>query len=141
VVLGCCCVVSGTLSGSLSIVDTDCFRSSYVSTHISAYSAKRPDVREKFGITHILTVCPDFPSTGPHHMALDVGDWEFENLLIQFLPACRFIQSALESKSNRVLVHCYYGISRSATIVCAYRDSESSLFHFKDILLIDLLLF
>ena len=41
VVLGCCCVVSGTLSGSLSIVDTDCFRSSYVSTHIIFWNPRR----------------------------------------------------------------------------------------------------
>lgn len=83
--------------------------------------AMSSEMRERSGITHILSVCPNFPSTGPNHLQISVLDTEHENLLIHLPKACRFIQNSLDS-GGRVLVHCVMGVSRSATVVSAYRE-------------------
>jgi dual specificity phosphatase 12 len=67
----------------------------------------------------VLSVCPDYPSTGPNHLVLDVDDSEYENLLIQLPRGCRFIEDVLGA-GGKVLVHCVMGVSRSATVVAAY---------------------
>ncbi|KAI0068524.1 phosphatases II [Artomyces pyxidatus] len=77
------------------------------------------DLRRQFGITHILSVCPDYPSQGPNHLTIPVQDNEYEDLLIHLPAACRFIQTSLNG-GGRVLVHCVMGISRSATVIAAY---------------------
>jgi len=77
------------------------------------------DLREKLGITHIISVCPEYPSTVPNHLAIPVKDSEYEDLLIHLPTACRFIQLALD-EGGKVLVHCVMGVSRSTTVVCAY---------------------
>ncbi|KAF4575458.1 hypothetical protein EYR40_004804 [Pleurotus pulmonarius] len=84
-------------------------------------AAQSLDLRKKIGITHIVSVCPEYPSTGPNHLAIAVHDSEYENLLIHLPNACRFIQAAMEN-GGKVLVHCVMGISRSTTVVCAYRE-------------------
>ena len=78
--------------------------------------------RSGLGITHVLSVCPEHPA-GPednNHLCIPVQDSEFENLLVHLPIACRFIQDAIDV-GGRVLVHCVMGISRSATVICAYR--------------------
>jgi dual specificity phosphatase 12 len=52
-------------------------------------------------------------------MVIPVQDSEYEDLLIHLPNACLFIETAL-SRGGKVLVHCVMGISRSATVVCAY---------------------
>ncbi|KAH8830564.1 protein-tyrosine phosphatase-like protein [Flagelloscypha sp. PMI_526] len=84
-------------------------------------TAKSSSKLEAAGITHILSVCPDYPSSGSTHKTILVDDSEFENLLIHLRDACDFIQASLdEHPSNKVLVHCYMGVSRSVTVVAAY---------------------
>ena len=46
-------------------------------------------------------------------------DVPWENLSKHFYSANRFIKEAVQN-GGRVFVHCYAGISRSATIVIAY---------------------
>ncbi|KAF8967488.1 protein-tyrosine phosphatase-like protein [Flammula alnicola] len=75
--------------------------------------------REKYSISHIVSVCPDFPSTGAKHLSISVEDSEYEDLLIHLPEACSFIQRALD-QGGRVLVHCVMGISRSSTVVAAF---------------------
>ncbi|CAA7259408.1 unnamed protein product [Cyclocybe aegerita] len=75
--------------------------------------------KAKLGITHIVSVCPDYPSTGPQHLRISVEDSEYADLLIHLPVACRFIERAIE-QGGRVLVHCVMGISRSTTVVAAY---------------------
>lgn len=77
------------------------------------------DVKKKLGITHVLSVCPEYPSTGQNHLTIVVDDSEYDNILIHLPKACQFIQSALD-RGGRVLVHCVMGVSRSATVVAAY---------------------
>ncbi|RDB20040.1 hypothetical protein Hypma_013100 [Hypsizygus marmoreus] len=75
--------------------------------------------RTKLGTTHVLSACPEFPSTGPNHLTIPIEDNEYENILIHLPNACQFIQNALD-QGGKVLVHCVMGISRSTTIVAAY---------------------
>ncbi|KAJ8595799.1 phosphatases II [Rhizopogon salebrosus TDB-379] len=89
-------------------------------------AALSTDVRKKLGITHVLTVCPDYSSTDPNHLTIPVQDSEYEDLLIHLPEGCRFIQSALD-QGGIVLVHCLMGVSRSATVVCAYLMSTQRL--------------
>ena len=77
--------------------------------------------KDRLSITHIISVCPDYPSTGPSHLTISVQDSELDNLLIHLPEACRFIQNALE-QDGRILLHCVMGISRSITVLAAYRQ-------------------
>ena len=80
--------------------------------------------RSGLGITHVLSVCPDYPADpkDSHHLCIPVQDSEFENLLVHLPLACSFIQNAIDA-GGKVLVHCVMGVSRSATVICAYRKS------------------
>lgn len=89
------------------------------------------------GITHILTVGDQLPPRFPDrfvYKVLEVPDCPSTNLVTHF-PACLgFIRSALSEAigpagggadeggggTGGVLVHCYAGRSRSATVVIAY---------------------
>ncbi|KAK7015901.1 hypothetical protein VNI00_019009 [Paramarasmius palmivorus] len=83
-------------------------------------SAKSPELRARLGITHILSVCQEFYSTGPTHLAISIADCEYEDILVHLPKACEFIQQALD-EGGRVLVHCVMGVSRSTTVLAAYR--------------------
>ena len=97
------------------------FNKHSLSSALSSLSAALSlDLRNQLGITHIVSVCPEYPSTGPHHLVIAVDDSEYENLLIHLPQACQFMQAALENDGGKVLVHCVMGISRSATVVAAY---------------------
>jgi len=88
----------------------------YLSNLSAAVSLEQ---RSQLGITHIVSVCPEYPSTGPNHLTIPVQDSEYEDILIHLPMACRFVQTALD-QGGRVLVHCVMGISRSTTVVAAY---------------------
>ncbi|KAF8479532.1 protein-tyrosine phosphatase-like protein [Russula ochroleuca] len=77
------------------------------------------------GITHVVSViedAPKFPSTYPlHTLHISVSDYDGEDILSHLPTTTSFIRGALaESPKNRVLVHCFMGISRSTTVVIAY---------------------
>ncbi|KAI9464422.1 protein-tyrosine phosphatase-like protein [Lactarius psammicola] len=77
------------------------------------------------GITHVLSVledAPTFPSTIPlRRLHVSISDYEDEDILTHLPTTTSFIRGALaESPSNRIMVHCAMGISRSATVVIAY---------------------
>lgn len=82
-------------------------------------SALALDVHPELGITHLVSVCPEYASRGPNHLSIPVQDSEYEDLLLHLPKACRFIQAALD-QGGKVLVHCVMGISRSATVISAY---------------------
>ncbi|PBK63486.1 phosphatases II [Armillaria solidipes] len=82
-------------------------------------SAMSAGQRTMLGITHIVSVCPEYSSTGPNHLTIAVDDSEYDDLLIHLPRACQFIESAL-AQGGCVLVHCVMGISRSTTVVAAY---------------------
>ncbi|KAJ7611747.1 protein-tyrosine phosphatase-like protein [Roridomyces roridus] len=95
--------------------------------YLSNLSAARCEGTKKdLGITHVLSVCPDYPSTGPNHLCIPVDDSEYADLLYHLAGACRFIEEALK-EGGRVLIHCVMGISRSTTVLAAYLMKTRSL--------------
>ncbi|KAJ7432382.1 protein-tyrosine phosphatase-like protein [Mycena galericulata] len=81
----------------------------------------------RHGITHILSVMNPNPAhslqqndDGFRRMIVPVQDWPDEELLTHFKRANSFIDDARVIAGEGVLVHCYQGVSRSATVVAAY---------------------
>jgi len=89
---------------------------------ISAFTAvmSKP-VLEALGITHVLSVLPISPHHFPgiRYKKLSVEDSLGANLFTHFPSCCAWIDESLQSGGS-VIVHCAAGISRSATVVCAY---------------------
>ncbi|KAK5115803.1 hypothetical protein LTR85_009397 [Meristemomyces frigidus] len=85
---------------------------------------QKPDLFEKAGITHIVSVLDfDIYDKGEFeqykHLMLRVDDDPNEELLKNFKETNAFIDAAL-TEGGGVFVHCAMGKSRSATVVCAY---------------------
>eukprot|EP00483_Globobulimina_turgida_P008816 UN08834 len=53
-------------------------------------------------------------------MRVPISDSYLQNIKTHFIKAIAFINDAFKDENNRVLVHCFAGISRSATIIIAY---------------------
>ncbi|KAJ7065306.1 protein-tyrosine phosphatase-like protein [Mycena amicta] len=84
-------------------------------------AAESPQTMTRLGVTHVLSVCPDplHVAANIMHLTIPIQDDDESNIL-QYLPeACTFIHDAL-TRGGKVFVHCVMGISRSATVVCAY---------------------
>lgn len=86
---------------------------------VSLSAAQSDDTKKKLGITHILSVCPEYASTGPNHLVIPVDDSEYDDLLIHLPDGCRFIEEAL-AHGGRLLIHCVMGISRSTTVCTCF---------------------
>lgn len=71
--------------------------------------------------TAVLNVSRDLMRSpyAVEYLQLPVNDNPNENISVYFNKAISFIESALK-RNMRVLVHCFAGISRSATVVIAY---------------------
>ncbi|KAF8520946.1 protein-tyrosine phosphatase-like protein, partial [Hysterangium stoloniferum] len=102
----------------------------------SINAALDASVMSAFGITHVLSVCPEF--TCRTRMAIHIDDAPDTNILIRLPEACEFIQRAVDS-GGKVYVHCVMGVSRSVTVVCAYlmktqgMSAAAALAHVKSI--------
>lgn len=74
----------------------------------------------KYEITHILTIGFEMPNEFPqdfkYHL-VKLQDSASADIASHFDECFKFIDDALADQKNRVLVHCFAGISRSATIV------------------------
>lgn len=103
----------------------------------------------KLGITHMVSVMENMPTTMPdvvrHHVPI-ADKWNAD--ILKYLDGTTdFIKAALaENENNKVLVcywvdnlaklnilsksliqvHCFQGISRSATVVCAYIIAQAA---------------
>lgn len=87
-------------------------------TALSISCAKAIDENTSF--THLVSVCPDLPRRNDNHLIIPIQDTEYDNIIDHLSTACDFIDSALTS-GGCVLVHCVMGVSRSATVIAAYR--------------------
>lgn len=85
-------------------------------------AAKREDVLKSIGVTNIVVVGAELQICFPEHFAyLQIKALDLPNypLLPHFQSTNQYIEEVL-SKGGCVLVHCYQGVSRSSTILCAY---------------------
>ncbi|XP_074278372.1 dual specificity protein phosphatase PHS1-like [Silene latifolia] len=91
-----------------------------------ALAAKSVYTLQHLGISHILCLCSNeigqsdvqFPTLFEYRN-FSIGDEEDSNISSIFDEACDFIDD-VEGAGGKVLVHCFEGRSRSATIVLAY---------------------
>lgn len=90
------------------------------------FTAQDEKELQRLGITHVISVLKspvDLPSCIPdtNRMHIRIDDIGEEAILEYLDDSTEFIRTALnENPKNKVLVHCFQGVSRSATIVCAY---------------------
>jgi protein-tyrosine phosphatase len=80
---------------------------------------------QKKGITRILVAISDAAPLYPEnftYMVLpidDINTCEDDRMTTYFDQAHNFIQDTLDKRES-ILIHCVYGVSRSATLMCAY---------------------
>lgn len=88
----------------------------------SVGAAYTKNILKSHKITHILTVCDCLPPKFPgefEYKVVSVADDPSVKLIMHFRECLEFIHGAI-SGGGTVLVHCFAGVSRSATIVIAY---------------------
>ncbi|KAK7031435.1 tyrosine-protein phosphatase yvh1 [Favolaschia claudopus] len=90
------------------------------------FSACDEHLLGRLGITHVVTVM-DREAAIPECIPLDnrlrisIMDRADADIQQHLSQTTDFITAALaENEENNVLVHCFQGVSRSATVVCAY---------------------
>lgn len=98
-------------------------------------AAKNLEVLKKYNITHILTIdiCP-LPRRvlEQKHLVIkfiQLSDQPHEDILSHFDEADLFIKEGREK--GAVLVHCYFGVSRSATLVIAHIMKKYQLTYYE----------
>jgi protein-tyrosine phosphatase len=78
----------------------------------------------QLGITHVLNVSNEVDNAFPdsfEYLRLTLPDDPDVDIARHFQPALEFLTKAKSAaSSNRVLVHCYQGVSRSAAIVLSF---------------------
>ncbi|EKM50670.1 uncharacterized protein PHACADRAFT_54994, partial [Phanerochaete carnosa HHB-10118-sp] len=93
--------------------------------YLSGYSVAADEAQLlALGVTHVVSVLeipPAYTQGALKTLHVRIED-SFRTDILQHLDGTtEFIKSALEeNESNKVLVHCLMGISRSTTVVCAY---------------------
>ena len=91
----------------------------YLGSVGAAYSL---NVLKSLNISYILTVCECLPPKFPNeftYKVISVTDDPSTQLKNYFNEALDFIRNAINQGKN-ILVHCFAGVSRSASIVIAY---------------------
>ncbi|XP_048486870.1 dual specificity protein phosphatase 1B isoform X2 [Plutella xylostella] len=90
----------------------------------NARAAADQDVLRNLNITHVLTIeirrlpKSTFQGTNISTLYIRANDLPSTNLLPYFPMAHHFIEEGL--RVGNVIVHCHFGVSRSATLVIAY---------------------
>lgn len=88
------------------------------------YTATNPITMSRLGITHVVSVVNNpwykYPSH-MRHLCLPVQDHPTSNI-VGYLDACiAWMKRALDEDENaKVMVHCMWGMSRSASVVIGY---------------------
>ncbi|RDX50018.1 phosphatases II [Lentinus brumalis] len=94
------------------------------------YTATSPAVVKELEITHVVSVVqkPDWRyPRNIRHLCVPVEDRTDEDLLRYLDYTVPWIRDALARENGRVLVHCVWGMSRSASVVVAYLIAARSM--------------
>jgi protein-tyrosine phosphatase len=78
---------------------------------------------QRYNVTHVLNVTGEVPDRFPDQFVykrIAISDMPSTKLEQHFDEAFRFIETARSTPGGCVLVHCYYGNSRSASFVIGY---------------------
>lgn len=89
--------------------------------------ARNGDWLKSHKITHIINAAAEIPNFYPSsysYLNLKLHDRPDEDINHVFEPSRQFIEAALQNPNNTVLVHCYMGMSRSASVVVYYLMSR-----------------
>jgi len=87
----------------------------------------------RLAATHIVSILEQNVDLPPsikegNKLHIKIADTTRANLLQHLDKTTAFIQAALvENETNVVVVHCIMGISRSATVVCAYLIAHKNM--------------
>eukprot|EP01061_Rhynchopus_euleeides_P006137 TRINITY_DN15214_c0_g1_i1.p1 TRINITY_DN15214_c0_g1~~TRINITY_DN15214_c0_g1_i1.p1 ORF type:complete len:395 (+),score=114.13 TRINITY_DN15214_c0_g1_i1:35-1219(+) len=94
----------------------------------SLRTAQNSEVFRNLNITHVVT-CGRHMQTqvpeGVNHLCVEVDDTESDDLLSHFEESVNFITEALSQ--GTVLIHCFAGVSRSATVCVAYLIKQKQM--------------
>lgn len=94
--------------------------------------AKHEYLLKRLGITHVIAIHDKAQRHFPHtfdYLLIAIKDKPLVDVASHFADAHSFIRKALSNKGT-VLVHCWAGVSRSATIVVSYMMQQDKLtFH------------
>jgi protein-tyrosine phosphatase len=93
--------------------------------------AENPTLLASLGITHVFSAMPGFVNIPTHtthtripkpilRAQIPIEDNPFAELAAHLPSSTAFIREALRDPEANVLVHCVQGISRSASVVCAF---------------------
>jgi protein-tyrosine phosphatase len=88
----------------------------------SVGAAYNLNVLKSLNISHILTICECLPPKFPEqftYKVIPLTDEPSTKISNHFKEALEFIRAAI-SEGKNVLVHCFAGVSRSASTVIAY---------------------
>ncbi|KAI9068407.1 phosphatases II [Trametes sanguinea] len=86
------------------------------------YTATSPAVVQRLGITHVASILRKPAHRYPRpirHLCVPIDDKDDTNILDYLDPSVKWIHAAL-AEGGRVLVHCVWGMSRSASVAIAY---------------------
>ena len=91
----------------------------------SKYAARNLEWIESVGITHVVnctpsTACNIAPSIVYRNVSIDDSPSEKDRLGLMLNDEIGYLTSVLSNPSNKVLVHCNFGKSRSPTLVICY---------------------
>jgi len=91
------------------------------------------DELTRLGITDLITIeikplqAADLAQVVKRYLFINVMDHSKQDILSHFETSNEFIENALKEATNKVLVHCVAGISRSASLVIAYVMKSRSM--------------
>lgn len=121
----------GTIIDGNTLRPKDCIDVSKITNRIYLGSydagARMKTALKLLGITHILTVGNNMPPAfensieGFLYKVVELHDHHRVDIS-KFFPEClQFIESALQKNdTNKILIHCYAGVSRSSTVTIAF---------------------
>jgi atypical dual specificity phosphatase len=88
---------------------------------------------KRLKVTHVLSVLetpPTFSNISKRPLKtlhVDIGDSIGDDILSRLPETTQWITEAMAEEDSVVLVHCMMGVSRSATVVCAYLMASQHL--------------